>query len=367
MLIGDARNRRPPVFIPLESRFDLVLDAHGAPGHNLGWSRGVQLAQFNPIGAPASRDPRPLFVGGLSPRAPRAIRICDRGDRNGRGARARGRRPSGPPTDDVLPTTSEGGPVGAGWLTWRDAPTVFRARAVGVTNPVTVLDSVTVIEPRILEQLACGMAIVSGPHLALAAAFGAYVRMVHEPADAAAAVGEALREQTRSADDTRVLLRALFERHATAVMLSVITRQFPSVPDPRATRSVTAVVGAGSLDRARLIESITHQAHRPAEALLTGDDPWSAAERDALEAADIATRVLESNGAATSWSAVASIATAPWLTAWPLDRPVGPCYLLDLAAGEEMRKPTSSAMGHNHSAMPMGSISAQQSPDGNSP
>ena len=119
-------------------------------------------------------------------------------------------------------------------------------------------------------------------------------------------------------------------------MLSVITRQFPSVPDPRATRWVTAVVGAGSLDRVRLIESLTHQAHRPAEVLLTGDEPWSAAERDALEAADIATRVVEGDGAEISWSTAGRVATAQWLTIWPADRPVGPCYLLDLAAGAEM-------------------------------
>jgi len=212
----------------------------------------------------------------------------------------------------------------------------LRAHAVAVANPVTVPDRVNVIEPRILEQLACGMAIVSGPHLALAAAFGAYVRMIHEPSEVAAAVREALGEQARSADDTRALLRALFERHATPVMLSHITREFPAVPDPRATRRVTAVVGSGSLDRARLIESLTHQAHRPAEVLLTGDDPWSAVERDALEEADIATQLLEGNGAEISWSAAGSIATAQWLTLWPTDRPAGPSYLLDLAAGAEM-------------------------------
>lgn len=337
VLIRDARQPAAAGLIPLESRFDLVLDAHGAPGHNPGWSRGVQLARFNPIGARASRDPRPLFVGGLSPRAPRATlsfatEVIATVAELGLEVQA----DPDAPTDDAVPTTGEGGAVGAGWLPWRDAPTVYRARAVGVANPITVRDSVTVIEPRILEQLACGMGIVSGPNLALAAAFGAYVRFVHEPAEAAAAVREAISEEARSADETRALMRALFERHATPVMLTVITRQFPSVPDPRATRSVTAVVGAGSIDRARLIESLTHQAHRPAEALLTGPDQWSAAERDALEAADIATRVLESNGTETSWSAIASIATAQWLTAWPVDRPVGPCYLLDLAGGAEM-------------------------------
>ena len=74
VLIRDARQPAAAGLIPLESRFDLVLDAHGAPAHSPGWSRGVQLARFNPIGVPVSRDPRPLFVGGLSPRAPVALR-----------------------------------------------------------------------------------------------------------------------------------------------------------------------------------------------------------------------------------------------------------------------------------------------------
>jgi hypothetical protein len=149
-------------------------------------------------------------------------------------------------------------------------------------------------------------------------------------------VREALREQPRSADETRALLRTLFERHTTPVMLSLITREFPSVPDPRAASWVTAVVEAGSLDRTRIIESLTHQAHRPAEVFLIGEDQWPAAERDALEAADITTLVLDGNGAELSWSAAGSVATKQWLTAWPTDRPVGPSYLLDLAAGAEM-------------------------------
>ena len=74
VLIRDTRQPAAAGLIPLESRFDLVLDAHSAPGHSVGWSRGVQLARFNPIGEPESRDPRPLFVGGLSPRVSVALR-----------------------------------------------------------------------------------------------------------------------------------------------------------------------------------------------------------------------------------------------------------------------------------------------------
>ena len=337
VLIRDTRQPAAAGLIPLESRFDLVLDAQSAPGHNVGWSRGVQLARFNPIGEPVSRDLRPLFVGGLSPRASVALRrFATEAIATVAELELEVLADPEAPVDDVVPTIGEPGTAAVGWLTWDDAPTVYRARAVGVANPVTAPNRVNVIEARILEQLACGMAIVSGPHLALAAAFGPFVRMVHEPWEAAAAVREALREPLRSADDTRALLRMLFERHATPVMLSVITREFPSVPDPRASRRVTAIVGAGSLDRARLIESLTHQTHRPAEVLIAGDDEWPAAEREALEAADIATRVLDGNGTEISWSAAGSVATAPWLTAWPTDRPVGPCYLLDLAAGAEM-------------------------------
>ena len=238
---------------------------------------------------------------------------------------------------DSIDSRSRTESIAADWLAAEDAASVYRARAVGLANPVTVPDSVSVIEPRILEQLACGMRMVSGPNLALAAAFGADVPIVRNPSEAAAAVRKASHQRPRSLTEIRSVLRTLFLGHATPVMLSALTRRFPSIADPLSGRQVAAVVIGDRLDRAALIESLIHQALRPAE-VLGGESEWSAAERAALEAAGIRFRTLEHNGADLRWSGIASVAEAEWVTIWPTDRPVGSCYLLDLVVGAELSR-----------------------------
>ena len=70
VLVRDLRSADHVGLLPLEPSFDLVIDAHHGPDGTAGWSRGVQLARFNPLGAPATRGRRLLFIGGLDPRAP---------------------------------------------------------------------------------------------------------------------------------------------------------------------------------------------------------------------------------------------------------------------------------------------------------
>jgi hypothetical protein len=338
VLIRDARQPAAAGLIPLESRFDLVLDAQGTVGHDVGWSRGVQLARFHPLGRPPSPDPRPLFVGGVSPRQPAALRAFSAETISAVASLGLDvLADPGGPIDHVEPIAGEGA-IRADRLSWEDAARVYRARAIGLANPVSVPDAVTVIEPGILEQLACGMRIVSGPHLSLAAAFGGDVQFVREPGEAVAVMREALRQPAPSPLEMRSLLRALFEGHATPVMLSALTRRFPSMPDPLSGRRVTAVVVGDRLDRGVVIESLVHQSHRPAEVLLGGDGEWSAAERSALEAANIPSRALEGDGDEVRWSMVGSVADTEWLTVWPIDRPVGSCYLLDLLVGAELSR-----------------------------
>ena len=336
VLVRDVRLPAAAGLVPLESRFDLVLDADGATGAGLGWSRGVQLARFHPLGAPAARDPRPLFVGALSPRAPFGLRRFSSVAMAALAELGLDVQPDGDGGIEEVDPTDEHGPVAAAPLRWENAPAVYRARAVGIANPLTIADGVTVVHPRVLEQLACGMALVSGPNRALAAEFGATLRIAYEPGSIGDAVREALRAGPRTAAEDRFLLRTLFERHASPVMLSMLSRRFPTVPDPRARRAVTAVVGGSPSDPASVIESLTHQAFRPAEVLVVGDAHWTSAARDALEAADISTRFVDENGFDLSWSAVGSIATSEWLTIWPTDRPAGSCHLLDLAVGAEI-------------------------------
>ena len=334
------RNTREPAsagLIPLESRFDVVLDAQRAVGHDAGWSRGVQLARFNPLGRPASLDPRPLFVGGISARDPLPLRAYATETMASMADLDLDIRADPDQPIDYVDSRGWTESIAADWLASEDAPSVYRARAVGLANPVAVPDSVSVIEPRILEQLACGMRLVSGPNLALAAAFGADVPIVRKPSEAAAAVRKASRQNPRSLSEMRGVLRTLFAGHATPVMLSALTRRFPSIADPLSGRMVAAVVIGDRLDRAALIELLIHQALRPAEVL--GSEPeWSAPERATLEAAGIRFRALEHHGGDLRWSGIASVAEAEWLTIWPTDRPVGSCYLLDLVVGAELSK-----------------------------
>ena len=69
VLVRDSRSADHVGLVPIEPKFDLVIDTTHGPDGGSGWSRGVQLGRFNPIGAPATRESRPLFVGGLDPRA----------------------------------------------------------------------------------------------------------------------------------------------------------------------------------------------------------------------------------------------------------------------------------------------------------
>jgi hypothetical protein len=342
VLVRDAFQPVPGL-IPLEPRFDLVLDAGAPTSQDRAWSRGVQLARFHPLNAPASRDRVPLLVGGWSTRGPVALRGATAAamaafKQYGLEVRA---DPDGAIDElDSIGLTSDGSP----WLTWRDAPAVYRARAVAVANPFTVPAGVGIIEPRLLEQLACGTTIVSGRNLALTAGFGPFVHTVSTPADVAAAVSDALADQPRSTADTRSLLRTLFEGHATPVMLAALTHHFPSIPDPLIHRGVAAVVAGAPTNRPSLVDSLIDQRFRPRQVALDEDGRWSAGERDALEASGIATRLFD-NGAEAGWSAIGSLASTDWLAVWPTDRPVVPTYLIDLAAGAEM-SPESDIVGY---------------------
>jgi hypothetical protein len=178
--------------------------------------------------------------------------------------------------------------------------------------------------------------VLSGPNKALLAAMGSLVDFVADPDDAPAALAAAQARGPRSPDELMQVLRILFRRHATPVMLAALTRHLGGGHDPLAARQAAAVVRLERTDPAPVVESIIDQEHRPAEALIYLRDAasWPAGATGALEAAGVETRVFPGERPAT-WAEIADVARSEWLTLWPTDGRARAAWLLDLMLGGE--------------------------------
>jgi hypothetical protein len=325
--------------IPLEPRFDLVLSAsQGATGVS-GWSRGVQLARFNPLGAPAKRDDHVLLVGGLDPRAPARVRrfiepVLEAARNHGLDLRIDADAPDG---WDNVPDTLRKSVDGR--IAWRDLAPLYRRSSVIVANPFMEQDRLRTIGPRTLEQLACGARVVSGPNQSLVNLAGPLAHVVHQPEAAAGVMADALAAGAPTSAEMRSLLRTLFLGHATPVMLSQLTRQLGLSTDPLAGRSTTALVAVSSAtDVGQLVESLTQQIQRPTRTVIRLDDGarWSTDADDALAHAGIEVHMSPASPDQSALAALAEEPSTEWLARWPNGGRAGPRYLLDLLVGGEM-------------------------------
>lgn len=327
--------------VPLESRFDLVLEAEANPTGEVGWTRGVQLAIFNPLGAPAARDPRPLFLGPISPRDPYPQRrLTERALAAMTEHRLELCLDADSPDDTTIAVASTGG-TGMRVSSWRERPDLLRNRLVALANPFSTTDRALSVDPRILELLACGTRVISGPDTALLAAVADAVTFTPSAEHVEAAYLALCDRGAPTELELLRLLRVLFEHHATPVTLSRITRRLWSLPDPTAGRSTSVVLSdpaSGGLDS--LVDGLLEQSHRPAEVIVVdgGTSGWREGAAGALDAAGIDVRVIRADDRPVTWGAVSEAVRSEWLLRWPSARPGDRSFLMDLAIGAEMSR-----------------------------
>ena len=340
VLVRDLRSADHVGLLPLEPAFDLVIDAAHGPDGTVGWSRGVQLARFNPLGAPVTRDGRPLFIGGFDPRAPMrerqfiesvlaAARAIDLGV---------GLDADAPTGWDAVPEDMRDSVLGR--IAWSGLAPLYRRTSLVIANPFTDRDRGWAVDARTLEQLASGTRIVSGPNCPLEGMAERHVTVIRDRDDAARGIADAVASGAPTFAQVRTLLRALFLGHASAVMLSQITRRLGLSIDPLSGRSVTAVVDlSADSDIERIIESMTQGIQRPTRTVIRLDDGarWSGTADTAMANAGIDVEVL-SGAPGTKASRLESDETTEWLSLWPQGRSVAPTYLLDLLIGGEMSR-----------------------------
>ena len=341
VLVRDLRSADHVGLLPLEPIFDLVIDAgHGTDGA-AGWSRGAQLARFNPLGAPEERGRRPLFIGGLDPRAP----IRERRFIESVLAAARaydlemGIDADAPIGWDAVPEDLRGSSVGR--VPWFGLAPVYRRTSLVISNPFTDRDRELAVDARVLEQLASGTRIVSGPNRALEGIAEAHVTVVRDRADATRGISAALDAGAPTSVQMRAMLRVLFLDHASAVMLSRITRRLGISVDPLSDRSITTVVDlSADSDVGRIVSSTTDQIQGPTRTVVRLGDgaTWSGTADAAMANVGIDVEVQTADAHRHDWSRLESDETTEWLSLWPQGRSVPSTYLLDLLVGGEMSR-----------------------------
>ena len=339
VLVRDSRSADHVGLVPIEPKFDLVIDTTHGPDGGSGWSRGVQLGRFNPIGAPATRESRPLFVGGLDPRARfRERRLLESVLRTARDHGLEiGLDADAPIGWDAIPEDLRENVTGR--IGWSGLAPLYRRRALTIANPFTDDAGRRAVDVRTLEQLASGVRVLSGPHQALDGVAGPHVTVAHDADDAARAIGDALDAGLPTPAQMRVLLRSLFLNDATPVMLNQVTRRLGLPTDPLASRSVTAVVALDDgADIDAIVGSITGQAHLPRRTVIWRADgvTWPEAADTAIANAGIEIDVQTASAGRPDWSRLESDETTEWLSLWPSRRAVAPTFLLDLLIGGEM-------------------------------
>jgi hypothetical protein len=281
---------------------------------------GLQLATYNPIDLPATRDPGPVYAGSRHPReSPAAKRLLDEltgvlpADGAGPAERARLARVIGEPS-------------------WRDAPAVYRGHELFI--------AATAAQAR--AQLACGARVI-GPIGEPGAPDGSANGTVNGAA-AAVTAAQAAREIAAAADagprglgEVKALLHELFEAHATPVRLAELAWQAGLPVQPVPGRRVAVLAGVGDAAEAgRLADGVLAQRFRPREVVVwldRGDAtrPGIAAALDRLASAGIPARVAEGTGLA----AAAGAARSPWSSPWDPKAAYPASHLLEMMCALE--------------------------------
>jgi hypothetical protein len=263
---------------------------------------GVQLARFNPIGVTRSRPRDPVYAGSRDPREPP-------------GVRAR--------LDAVA-----GSVEFTGELPWRRLPALYRDRALFVTA----------CADQALEQAASGARVITLDD--------------RQAADELAErIAAARAEEPLGEAEVVPVLREIFARHATPVMLARLARLAGLTDRVIAGRQVAVLARVQDAAEASALSArLRGQRMAPAEVVLVVDGTGRAgsAELNCRAAAaalsdlgDAATTVRVIPGAQEAqdpagWVAQAArAACAPWAAPWQPGGEYGETYLLDLACARE--------------------------------
>ena len=348
VLWRNMAHQEAPGLLRIGERCDLVLHTDDDSLGGRIWSRGVQLAVHNPIAADVARAPEPVHVSGWG-------RVEAYGHRQTVTRALESLLPLRPqlyldPLDPggilAIPTALRHAVAGA--LEWRRSADRYRAAAIAVADPFGCRDGYPPSD-RVLEQLACGARVLSGPHAGLGGPLAEVVTVVTEPASAAPAVRAAVEAGPLGNAALWPVLRELFTRHATPVRLHHLTRALGLGSDPLDDRRVSVVAtlddseGAAlpgpAVQASALAEAVIAQAHRPVEVVVPcpGDGATAVALTE-IEEAGI--RVVTVRGD-RRWARLIEHASAPWVAPWlpsPTVDSWAENHLLDLIVGGEMSR-----------------------------
>jgi hypothetical protein len=277
---------------------------------------GVQLARFNPIGLDAGRPCHPVYAALRDPREPPAVRLV---------------------LDEL--TRSHGLVAASDAVSWRSAPARYREHGLFVAANDT----------QAREQLAAGARVI-GPVATTGTASGGA-----PGADAAQAAREIAAGRAAGAPslaEIRLVLRDLFENHATPARLAGLARLLGLPVDVTASRGMAVLAELPDASHVqRLSHDLMRQRLRPAEVIvsLAGPRPDAPAAA-AVHTVTRALRALADSGpvvrvlAGTGLRASAAAARSPWVARWEPGRDYPDCYLLDLACALECSR--ADAVGH---------------------
>jgi hypothetical protein len=326
--------------VPLERDFDLVI-TNGSPGTDglaLSWTSGVQMRRWNPLGAEPQRSRHPVFLW----RRDTVTTLTAAPTRTFLKAMAGTgleiwRDADEPPVGVPVPAdlaSALGTPMDPGRL-----PERFREHGLFVAGPIIAPDMERPIGTTILQQLASGCRVVSGPDPALAASFGDAVAWIDGPAGAIAGVRAAAEHGPMSGAELRATLRALYRHHATSALLTMLARYLGLRAQVTPNRDVCAVVSLDTDVRpADFVDAILLQQERPVEALiLTADAASAHPYLLELVQAGIRARVAHPPDRGVGVPRWASgFAGSGWIWPWSPETRYAPTFLLDCLVGGQV-------------------------------
>ncbi len=326
--------------IPMEPDFDLVItnETPGADGSALPWTTGVQMHTWNPLGAAPQRPRHPVFLwrrdtvttltaaptrSFLKAMAGTGLEIWQDADEPPVGVPV--------PGDLVSALTAAMDPD--------RLPDRFREHGLFVAGPIVAPDIERPIGTTILQQLASGGRVVSGPDPALAPAFGDAVTWMEGPDGAIVGVRTGVERGPMSGAELRATLRALYRDHATSAVLATLARYLGLRARVTPNRDVCAVVSLGiDVRAADFVDGILLQEQRPVEALfLTADAAAAGPSLLELERAGIRARVAtppDREVGILRWAS--GFAASGWIWPWSPEVRYAPTFLLDCLVGGQI-------------------------------
>jgi hypothetical protein len=326
--------------ISMEPEFDLVItnETPAADGSALPWTSGVQMRRWNPLGIEADRPRHPAFLW-------RRDTVTTR---------------TAATTHAFLSAM-----VGTGLEIWQDAdeppvgmpvpgdlrsalgtaidperlPERFREHGLFVASPIVAPDIERPIGTAILQQLASGGRVISGPDPALAASFRDAVAWMDGPAGAIEAIRAGAVRGPISGPELRATLRVLYREHATSAALATLASYLGLRSQVTPDRDVCAVVSLDAGVRAAdFVDGLVLQEERPVEALFLTADPAAAGpSMRELERAGIAARAADPPDRGVGVARWASGFTGSgWIWPWAPEIRYPPTFLLDCMVGGQI-------------------------------